>query len=277
MQANTEVEVEITNIAPTGGTYITPVWVGFHDGSFDSYNSGLSAQPGLEALAEDGNFAPLSGDFLAGLTYIDNSGAPSSATVVSGQPGSERVDGAIANGAPIAPGETASATFDIDAAGANQYLSYASMILPTNDYFLANGDPMAHDLSSLDGAPIGTEITFFIGQSVNDAGTEVNDFDTSAGNPLFPQLNLPSGQGAPNTGADENGVVAAVAGDPFAGFANAPAGFGSDPDADLVDFNDGSLYPSGLASVTVRVVPEPASLMLLGLGGVVLLRKRRSA
>ncbi len=55
VQANTLFRVEIENIGPTGGVAITPVWVGFHDGSFDSYNGGLSNQLGLELLAEDGN------------------------------------------------------------------------------------------------------------------------------------------------------------------------------------------------------------------------------
>ena len=70
----TDIQVTITNQSPNGGVYITPVWVGFHDGSFDSYNGGLSSQLGLERIAEDGNFGQISADFLAGLTYIDNSG-----------------------------------------------------------------------------------------------------------------------------------------------------------------------------------------------------------
>ena len=43
-----KIKVTIDNLAPAGGVYFTPVWVGFHDGSFDSYNPGLSSQPGLE-------------------------------------------------------------------------------------------------------------------------------------------------------------------------------------------------------------------------------------
>lgn len=35
-----QVEVTVTSNAPTGGVYLTPLWVGFHDGSFDSYNGG---------------------------------------------------------------------------------------------------------------------------------------------------------------------------------------------------------------------------------------------
>ena len=52
--------------------------------------------------------------------------------------------------------------------------------------------------------------------SAYDAGTEINDFATSAGNGLFPGLG--GGQMGPNQGADENGVVTTVSGDPYPGW-----------------------------------------------------------
>lgn len=271
-----DVEVEVSNVGPTGGVFITPLWVGFHDGSFDSYNGGLGIQEGLERIAEDGNTAVLSGDFQGGYTYVDNG---TNARVLTGQT-TGRVDGTIGNTSgppPIAPGQSVSQQFTIDADGTNRYFSYASMVLPSNDFFIANGNAFAHDLASLYNAPVGSQITFFIGQSVNDAGTEVEDFATSAANGLFPQLDIGSGQGGPNIGADENGVVTNVTTNPYGSFANTPAGFGSDPDADLIDFTDASLYPNGLAQVTITVVPEPTSLALLALGGLGLLRRRRSS
>ena len=258
----TQVEVRITNQSPTGGVFITPVWVGFHNGSFDSYNGGLSAQPGLERIAEDGDVSQISADFLAGLTYIDNSGGtPVSATVPSGQSPAELVDGAIANGAPIAPGEVASATFDLDLSGPNRYLSYASMVLPSNDYYIANGDPLAHSLGALDGATVGSSISFNIGLpgQINDAGTEVNDFATSAGNGLF---GIPGGQNGPNQGADENGVNANVI-SPYSDFLNTPPNFINEFPG--LKFNNIALYPDGIANVTVTVVPEPTTASLFGL------------
>ena len=184
-----------------------------------------------------------------------------SATVPSGQDPAELVDGAIANGAPIAPGETASATFDLDLSGPNRYLSYASMVLPSNDYYIANGNPLAHSLGSLEGAPVGTSLSFDIGLpgTVNDAGTEVNDFATSAGNGLF---GLPGGQSGPNEGADEGGVNGNVV-TPYSDFLNTPANFISDY-ANL-KFNNIALYPDGIANVTVTVVPEPTGGTLFGL------------
>ena len=48
-----EVTVSIENLAPRNVNFLTPVWVGFHDGSFDSYDVGVAATPGLERIAED--------------------------------------------------------------------------------------------------------------------------------------------------------------------------------------------------------------------------------
>ncbi len=267
--ATQQVRVEITSNVPTGGVALTPVWVGFHDGSFDSYNGGLSSQPGLERIAEDGDASQISSDFQGGFTYIDNSGGPAvSATVLSSQAGSERVDGTIGSPSgppPIQPGETASSTFFIDTNGSNRYFSYVSMVIPSNDYYVANGNPFIHDLFSLyDGTG---SISFDIGLpgTVNDAGTEVNDYTTSAANGLF---GLGGGQGGPNNGADENGVNTNVNGNPFENFGiSTPAAF---------NFNDAGLYPNGIATITITAIPEPttAVLAMLGIAGGVMRRRR---
>lgn len=263
------VRVDVVSNAPTGGVALTPLWVGFHDGSFDSYNGGLSSQVGLERLAEDGDASVISADFLGGYTYVDDG---MSNRVLTGQTVG-RVDGvlAAANGTPppIQPGESTSAVFDIDVTE-NQYFSYASMVLPSNDFYVANGNPTQWDLSSiLDGSG---SITFDIGLpgTVNDAGTEVNDFSTSAANGLF---GLAGGQTGPNQGADEFGVNANVLGSPFADFLNLPDG----QDLSLLDFNNSTLYSNGIATVTITAVPEPGSLGLLTavLCGLSLSRRRR--
>ncbi|MEM8944490.1 MAG: spondin domain-containing protein [Planctomycetota bacterium] len=272
-EAVQRVRVDITSNAPDGGVALTPVWVGFHDGSFDSYNGGLSSQEGLERLAEDGNTSVISDDFLGGYTYIDNSsGSAVSARVLSSQAGSERVDGTIATSTgapPLEPGETTSALFDIDTSGINRYFSYASMVLPSNDFYVANGNPTAWDLSSLyDGEG---SISFNIGlaNTVNDAGTEVESYVTSAANGLF---GLAGGQSGPDQGADENGVNMNVLGsDPLSALnfiEGTPAAF---------DFNNTSLYPNGIATITITAVPEPSSIALgaLGLAGIGLISRRR--
>ncbi|MEL7450952.1 MAG: spondin domain-containing protein [Pseudomonadota bacterium] len=254
-----QVQVTVTNNAPAGGVYLTPVWAGFHDGSFDSFNAGEAAAPGLEAIAEDGNVGPISDVFDGTLT---------------GDPVAGRVQGVVGS-APIGPGGSQSQTFDISDSGLNTYFSYASMVLTSNDYFVANGDPLAISIADiLDG--ITNEISFTVGTpgSVYDAGTEVNDFSFAAGNGFFPGLG--PGQGGPNQGTDENGVVTAVTGDPYANFLNAN-GF----DTSLLNFNNTSLYTNGIATITISVVnpvPVPAALPLMAgaLGLLGFVRRRFS-
>ena len=247
-----QLRIEITNNAPDGGVAITPLWLGFHDGGFDVFESGSAVSSGLELLAEEGATSGLSGEFAAAFP----SGQDTTIASPTAPP-------------PIQAGETVSAIFGIDTE--NSFLSYASMILPSSDYFIANDNQTEIDLSSIFGN-VRDSISFNIGtQNVYDAGTEINDFGTTPANGLFPDLGLPAG-GA-GIGADENGVATLVTGDPFAGFLNSPNG----ADFSQLDFNNTSLYGNGIATITITAVPEPTSLgvIALGLGGL-FLRRRRS-
>lgn len=270
-----DIRVTLESLAPAGGTALTPVWVGFHDGSFDSYDGGLAAQPGLERLAEDGDTSFLSADFQAGASYVSGGVG---GLFAGAQPMGERVDGTIvsAGPGPLLPGQTTSQVFSIAADGTNRYFSYASMVLPSNDYFVANGSATAHDLMDLlDGSG---SISFVIGApgTVNDAGTEEEDFDFAAPplgglQGLFPGAGFSgdAGQTAPDQGpADATAVVTSVAGDPYASYLN-------NDGYDLTGLNFNEL-PVGIARVTLTAVPEPATLALaaLGLAGVVGLRRR---
>ena len=179
-----EIRVTIENLAPQQGTFLTPFWVGFHNGNFDTYDRGRPASPGLESLAEDGSTALISQEFLLS--------------------GDGRVDGAVAGpegdaAGPIDPGEVATATFTLDSDDVNsQFFSYASMLLPSNDAFVANGNPEAIRIFDEEGNFIGADF-IIAGNQVLDAGTEVND-EAENSTAFF-------GQSSPNTGIDQNGVV----------------------------------------------------------------------
>ncbi|MCZ6774159.1 MAG: VPLPA-CTERM sorting domain-containing protein, partial [Proteobacteria bacterium] len=102
--------------------------------------------------------------------------------------------------------------------------------------------------------------------SVYDAGTEVNDFGTSAGNGLF---GIAGGQNGPNQGANENSVITLAQGSDYLAYLNL-AGVNVAP----FDF---SAYAS-IATITVSAVPIPAALPLLmsGIVGLGFLRHRNS-
>ena len=176
------VQVTVENLTPTGGVFNTPVWVGFHDGSFDLYDMDAAATMGLERLAEDGAIDALSAEFLAaqamGLEGIvmDPDGFP---------------------GAPVFdPGSKSSLTLDVDPMN-NAYFSYATMVIPSNDAFVANGDPMAHRLFDDEGNFLGPISFTVFGSQVRDAGTEDNTEEDAA------FLN----QTGPDTGVTSNSVV----------------------------------------------------------------------
>lgn len=173
------IRVTVESLTPDNGTLLTPVWTGFHDGNFDIYDQGEEAFPGLESIAEDGDFADLSAEFL-------DSGAGT-------------VDGAVFGAPVIAPGTTATATFELDETlASSQYFSYASMVLPSNDAFVANGNPLAHQIIDDNGNFIGADF-IIAGSEVLDAGTEVND-EGATTTAFFSQP-------VPNTGTTEGGIV----------------------------------------------------------------------
>ena len=158
----TAVVVTVENLLPEGGTFLTPVWFGFHDGAnFDLFDVGGAASQGLERLAEDGVVAPISAEFVAQTTATG--GVDSTIFGTQGAPG------------PIDPGETAQAILSIDNPSNNRFFTWATMIIPSNDAFLAAPDnPQADAIFDEFGNFIGLEIVR-TGDDVLDAGTEVNN------------------------------------------------------------------------------------------------------
>ena len=233
-----EIKVTVQNLAPANGNFLTPVWVGFHDGGFDIYDIGAPATMGLERIAEDGDPGPLSAEFM------------------TSQPSG--VDGVLDGIGPIGPGQSVSLFLSIDAL-LNPYFSYASMIIPSNDAFIANGDPLAHSLFDMSGAFIGASF-IVLGTGARDAGTEVND--------EVPMNTAFFGQTTPNTGVTEGGTVQV-----HGGFI--PGGpILSDPMFAGADFTASGYQ---IAQITVEQVPEPSTWLLLaaGLAGVAWTRRRR--
>jgi len=235
------VEVEVTNLFEANGAAFSPVWLGFHDGTFDSFDTGTASSASLQALAEGGDVSGISSDF-----SNTSTGQQGLLTAPAGFPG-----------APIfEPGESAtSGVFNIDAVN-NGYFSFLSMLVPSNDAFLGNDDAMAYSLFDADDNFVGLDI-LVVGQDVWDSGTELN---TGYGAAFLVGANAQPRQ-------DENGVVAQHSGLQvlsgglaiFGG--NTPAGYTIDQAA--ADFTASGF---NVARITVSQVPVPASLGLLALG-----------
>ena len=159
------VQVTVENLTPTGGIFNTPVWIGFHDGNFDLYDIGAAATVGLERVAEDGSTGDLSAEFLA----AQSNGLDGVVLDPPGFPGAPVFD----------PGGRSSLTMDVDPTN-NQYFSYATMVIPSNDAFVANADPQAHRLFDDEGQFLGPISFTVFGSQVRDAGTEDNTEEDAA-------------------------------------------------------------------------------------------------
>lgn len=180
-QTRPAVIVTVKNNAPELGTFQTPVWIGFHDGNFDTYNSGALASSlpfqgsdAIERIAEDGAVGPLNGAF----SQLQPLGVQS--VMASNDPN-----------LPVhAPGRQVSRLFELDPT-LTPYFSYASMVIPSNDAFISNGNPTAHPIFDNAGGFVGVPFKV-LGNEVLDAGTELND-EAPSNTAFF-------GQMAPNTG-----------------------------------------------------------------------------
>jgi hypothetical protein len=190
----------------------------------------VPASLALERVAEDGDTAQLMADFMA-------------SGVGDGQ-------GTIGGG-PISPGSSVSMSFMLDGMSAkSRYFSYASMVVPSNDAFIANGNPLAFQIFSAGGAFLAADF-IVLGSMVNDAGTEVND-EIPMNTALF-------GQVTPNTGVNQNGVVMI-----HPGFL--PSGSGGILDAAMFAGADFKVPDYQVARIQVEVVPEPSTILLSAAG-----------
>ncbi len=175
------VNITFENLQPAGGLSFTPLWIGIHNNTFNNFDPGSPASDfdGIEQIAELGDVSAQSARNLA--TQAD------------------AFDGVLFGpGAPpvFGPGESSSMTYDVGDATINRYFSYASMVVPTNDLFIGNGN--AVEIFDADGNFLGPITIEIFGSNVWDAGTEVNDIENG---PAF----IP-GQDA-EEGAEEGGVI----------------------------------------------------------------------
>ena len=168
-------------------------------------------------------------------------------------------------GGPTLFGETNSVVIDVDPN--DTFFNFASMVLPSNDWFIGTGGTVdVLDISALlGGTATSLEVVF---NDIYDAGTELEDFDFVAPPGAF----IPGFTNNPPGGTETPGGVITLVdldnGNPFEDFANIPDGF----DVSAFDPTGG-----GIGTLTLTVVPEPSSSLLAGLAlAAGLLRRRRA-
>ena len=260
------ITVTVENLSPDGGLFATPVWVGFHNGSFDLFDVGAEASVGLERIAEDGSFAAIAEEF-------------GSATDGTGQGAVITAPGGFAGAPVFEPGEAVSQTFEVDEF-TQRLLSFGAMVLPSNDAFFGTDD--AVELFDADGNFLGTQTLVFGPADILDAGTEANtELDAAFLN-----------QTGPDTGITTNDLIGVHPG--FIGSVNGPAlgpngeigsvlggtvAAGAVIDPLLGDFTRPGFGDYVRVTVTAgdaTAIPSPsaAAAGLLGLGAMVLRRRR---
>ncbi len=235
--AQVDVTVTVENLAPTDGIAFAPFHFGFNNGTFDSFDLGGIATAPIVSVAEGGSGSAWQPAFAA-----------ADPTAVRGTIGGLLLAGA-----------TAMQTVRIDTA-MNPYFTFASMVVPSNDFFIGNDSPTAYKVFD----DMGNLLIGHIDQKARqmwDAGDEV--FDPAAA----------AFVGDNDLRSPQNSVVALNFAE-LAGFNGLMTGAGY-------------IFTSGLAADTdiYRItfsavpVPEPATyaLMMAGLLGVGFMVRRRRA
>jgi hypothetical protein len=150
--APVQVKVILESLVPANGISFAPMHVGFHNGSFDAFNLGEVATAPIISVAEGGPGTDWFPAFAA---------AEPQATL-----------GTIAF-APLLPGGMLMKTFVVDPM-LNRFFTFASMAVPSNDFFVGNDDPMEYGLFDAGGLLAINSITVKAGE-IWDAGSEAFD------------------------------------------------------------------------------------------------------
>jgi len=235
------ITVHFTNNQPNGGFSTSPVWFAAHNGTFDFFTPGVAASPALEAMAELGVGAGLTSEL--GASGVAETIATD---VVHPQ---------------FTPGETASMTLDVPNTSMNRWFSFASMIVPSNDFFIGNDNPLAHPIFDAAGNFIGPVTIQIFGSNAWEGTTEVNDINLG--------IAFLVGRDAVG-GTPEAGPVRSVFSVP-ANTAYIQSIVGQQtPVYTVTD----ALMPGDLLA-TIVVTPAPGGAALLGLAAVFATRRRR--
>jgi hypothetical protein len=233
-----QLKVTVENLAPANSIAFAPLRMGFNAGLYDSFNEGETASAAIISIAEGGSGADWFPAFMA---------AEPNANFAS----------AVPNPAgPLLPGAMASTTAVVDSE-MNPYFTFASMVVPSNDYFIGNDSPTQYQLFDAMGK-LNFDSILLSADDIWDAGSEVDD----PANAAFLEI------GDNGLRTPDDGVV----GFDFEGleiFDGLTTGAGYTFDSQLTAATD-------VYRISFEVVPEPNSVALLacGVGGLLFARRR---
>lgn len=245
-----DVRVTIRNLAAADGVALSPVVLGAHDGSVNLFDDGVAASPGVEDVAEMGSTGLT---LQSEITTMQSSAVTLAATASSGGFGP----------GILLPGAVADHVLSLDPTN-NRYLSFLSMVVPSNDSFIGNDDPMAVELFDGSGNFVAQDFVVS-GGSIWDAGTEVNGLTGPAYVVGATASDSPAENGVVHLGTSASADLSAQFG-MFVGEQTPPG----------TTFNTLPPVNGNLVSFSFAVVPEPASLALCSAGMLTLLLRRAS-
>lgn len=233
--APVQIRVSVENLAPANSVAFAPLRLGFHDGTFDSFDIGVAPTAPIISIAEGGSGS----DWFPFFAAQQPSG----------------VSGTVGMG-PLVPGGTATATFNVDPSVSGRFFSFAAMVVPSNDYFIGNDSGLQYALFDEQGN-FQPRTILQSASDIWDAGSETTD----AANAAF----LVGGVNAQRV--PENGVVGFDFADlgAFNGLTTA-AGY-------VFDLQLTAQTP--VYRINIELVPAPGAVGLASLGLLAAARRRR--
>lgn len=253
-------KLTVENLGPAQGAIVTPVWFGFHDGSFNTFDPNAPASTGIEHIAEDGytglenrlpGFENLGIDVNNFVIPLENT---ISGLFANSNGGTQGIVSSEEN--PFFgffPGQSNSTVVNLNGdLTQNRFFSYAAMFFPSNDAFIADENPI--EIFDPEGNFLGADL-IISGSQVWDAGTELNDESLD---------NVPFTLAQIAQGVEENGTIRQ-----HPGFQ--PPGSGGVLDASNGLFANADFTAPGYQVARIKIervsVPEPSiSIGLLVLG-----------
>jgi hypothetical protein len=157
-----KIRVTVENLAPANSISLAPFRFGFGTGLFDAFDNNLPAfLLGQPSIAE------------APIVSIAEGGSGSTwfPAFQAAEPNAD-LNSLFGPGGPFLPGQSSSEVFEIDSS--NRFFTFGTMVVPSNDHFLGNANPMAFEVLDISGNLLLTSITEDASR-IWDAGSETEN------------------------------------------------------------------------------------------------------